>query len=128
MMPVEIRMTRPADLVRMSLGEFAPPEGARFVGWTAWAGRRVVAIGGVTPGEDGRLWGYFMASPDYHGGFPLKQHRLARVLVRRLLKAGLRIHAACDTSQPKAGPWLASLGFRATDETQNGQTVMVAGA
>ena len=127
-MRVEMKLTQPSDLVRLSVGEYAPAEGARFVGWTAWAGRRVVAIGGVTPGDDGKLWGYFMTAPDYRGGFPLKQHRLARVLVRRLIRAGLRIYAACDTTQPKAAEWLASLGFRPTDETQDGQTVMIAGA
>lgn len=121
---IDIRRTRPIDLVRMSLGEFAPVESARFVGWTAWAGRRVVAIGGVTVGEDRKLWGYFMAADDYRGRYRFTQHRLAVRLLRRLGRFGLDVWATCEAGRAGAREWLDRLGFIPTGEYRDDSEIM----
>lgn len=113
---VEFRMTHPEDLVRMSFGGYVPLPGARFVGWTALAGRRVVGLGGVTKAADGLVWGYFMIADDYRGRFRVTQHRMARKFLRLLRLVGVPVHATCEAERPMAREWLERLGFVASGD------------
>ncbi len=101
-------------------------EGTRGIGWTAWAGRRAVGLGGVLIGRNGQAWGHFAATPDYRGQILRGLHRRTLRLLARLTRAGVRdIRAVCDMDIPRAAAWMERLGFAPSQEEANGGIVHV---
>ncbi len=117
---VEYRVTRQDDFIRFHV---RIEEGARWIGWTAWAGRRAVALGGVTI-VGNKAWGHFGAMDDYRELVLRGLHRRTLKLLRRLDRAGLGdIRATCEDRHPRAAEWMRRLGFMPTDEAVDGVTV-----
>lgn len=99
---------------------------SRCIGWTAWAGRRAVGLGGVVIKQGERSWGHFGATDDYREYILRGLHRRTVKLLRRLQKAGAgEIFATCDIDIPKAEAWMKRLRFEPLDETVNGLSVHV---
>lgn len=122
-MRVNYCVTRPDDFVRFGVDLI---DGARPIGWTAWAGRRAVAIGGVVVKPDGEAWGHFGATDDYRGEVLRGLHRRTLKLLRRLERAGVRtIRTMCDPSIDRAQGWLTRLRFDRCDEAIDGDPIFI---
>lgn len=111
---VEYRVTRPEDFVRFGL---ILHEHVRAIGWTAWAGRRAVGLGGVVLDTANGAMGHFAATDDYRDAVLRGLHRRTLKLLHRLSRTRIKtIWATCQPDVPRASAWLDRLGFQPTDD------------
>lgn len=94
-----------------------------FKGFAARNGSRTVAIGGLTVGTDGRVWGFI----DFKPGYRLRViYRYMRKLLDWAAKQGIgEIWVSRDTTLYTSERMLAHAGFARSDEKIEGHEIWV---
>lgn len=96
---------------------------APFKGFAARSGSRTVAIGGLTVGTDGRVWGFI----DFKPGYRLRIiYRYMRKLLNWAAEQGIgEIHVSRDRTLYTSERMLSRAGFSRSDQELEGHEIWV---